>query len=189
MFTRNVDLRVGELHGPVTPRVRRIADSLVAAGIRATASDTMLADEWSKFAAWVGLMALSVTTRRNTWEYLCNPDAALLLVRLVREVGRLAAACDVELVGAPVLPVQELCRASDERAVEIVTTIGQTFRQNAPTHRVSSLQDLEAGRPLEIDETIGHAVAMARRMKLEVPLLENFLGLLGAVGGRPAVAD
>ena len=188
MFTRNVDLRVGELHGPVTPRVRRIADSLVAAGIRATASDTMLADEWSKFAAWVGLMALSVTTRRNTWEYLCNPDAALLLVRLVREVGRLAAACDVELVGAPVLPVQELCRASDERAVAIVTTIGQTFRQNAPTHRVSSLQDLEAGRPLEIDETIGHAVAMARRMKLEVPLLENFLGQLGAVGSRPAVA-
>lgn len=189
MFTRNVDLRVGELRGPVTPRVRRIADSLEAAGIRATASDTMLADEWSKFAAWVGLMALSVTTRRNTWEYLCNPDAALVLVRLVREVGRLAAACDVELVGAPVLPVQELCRASDEGAVEIVTTIGRTFRENAPTHRVSSLQDLEAGRPLEIDETIGHAVAMARRLKLELPLLENFLGLLGAIGGRPMVAD
>lgn len=189
MFTRNFDLRVGELRGPVTPRVRRIADSLEAAGIRATASDTMLADEWSKFAAWVGLMALSVTTRRNTWEYLCNPDAALVLVRLVREVGRLAAACDVELVGAPVLPVQELCRASDEGAVEIVTTIGRTFRENAPTHRVSSLQDLEAGRPLEIDETIGHAVAMARRLKLELPLLENFLGLLGAIGGRPMVAD
>jgi ketopantoate reductase len=148
----------------------------------------MLADEWSKFAAWVGLMALSVTTRRNTWEYLCDPDAALLLVQLVREVGRLAAACDVELVGAPVLPVQELCRASDERAVEIVTTIGQTFRQSAPTHRVSSLQDLEARRPLEIDETIGHAVTMARRMKLEVPLLENFLGQLGTAGSRPAVA-
>jgi len=188
MFTRNVDLRVGELRGPATARVRRIADSLEAAGIRATASDTMLADEWSKFAAWVGLMALSVTTRRNTWEYLCNPDAALVLVRLVREVGRLAAACGVELVGAPVLPVQELCRASDERAVEIVTTIGQTFRMNAPTHRVSSLQDLEAGRPLEIEETIGHAVAMARRLKLELPLLENFLGPLGAIGGRPAVA-
>lgn len=180
-FTRNVDLRLGELRGPVTSRVRRIAGAIDAAGVRTTASESILEDEWSKFAAWVGLMALSVTTRRNTWEYLSNPAAALVLVRLVREIGRLAAACDVELAGAPVLPVQELCRASDERAVEIVTTIGRTFRVDAPTHRVSALQDLEAGRPLEIEETIGHAVAMARRLQLELPLLENFHGLLGAI--------
>jgi 2-dehydropantoate 2-reductase len=188
MFTRNVDLRVGELRGPVTSRVRGIVEDLEAAGIRATVSDTMLADEWSKFAAWVGLMALAVTTRRNTWEYLCDPQAARVLVGLVREVGRLAAACGVELAGAPVLPVQDLCRASDERAVEIVTTIGEAFRKNAPTHRVSSLQDLEAGRPLEIEETIGHAVAMARRLRLMLPLLEEFHGALAIIGSRPAVA-
>ena len=188
LFTRNVDLRVGELRGPVTPRVRRIASDLDAAGIRAIASDSILADEWSKFAAWVGLMALCVTTRRNTWEYLCNPAAALVLVRLIREVGALAAACKVDLAGVPVLPVQELCRASDERAVEIVTAIGLAFRANAPAHRVSALQDLEAGRPLEIEETFGHAVAMARRLQLQAPLLENFRGLLSAISGGPAVA-
>lgn len=181
LFTRNVDLRVGELRGPVTPRVQRIADAIDAAGIRATASNDILEDEWSKFAAWVGLMALSVTTRRNTWEYLCDPGAALVLVRLIREVGRLAAAFDVELAGVPVLPVQELCRVSDERAIDIVTTIGRTFQEDAPTHRVSALQDLEAGRPLEIEETIGHAVATARRLQLQLPLLESFHGLLGAI--------
>ncbi len=115
LFTRNVDLRVGELPGPVTSRVRRIVGAIDAAGVRATVSETILEDEWSKFAAWVGLMALSVTTRRNTWEYLCNPAAALVLVRLVREVGRLAAAFDVGLAGAPVLPVRELCRAPRAR--------------------------------------------------------------------------
>jgi len=76
-----------------------------------------------------------------------------------------------------------LCRASDERAVAIVTTIGQTFRQNgAHGTRIFHCRTSKRGGPLEIDETIGHAVAMARRMKLEVPLLENFLGQLGAVG-------
>ena len=189
LFTRNVDLRVGERQGPLTPRVRRIAGELEAAGIRATASDTIVADEWSKFAAWFGLMALSVTTRRNTWEFLCNPAAALVLVRLVREIGRLAAAFGVELAGAPVVPVQELCRVTDERAVEIVTGIGRAFRSSAPTHRVSSLQDLEAGRPLEIEETIGHAVALARRSRLDLPLLENLHGLLGAISdGPPPIA-
>jgi 2-dehydropantoate 2-reductase len=178
VFTRNVDVRVGELQGSVTPRIGRIVSDIDAAGVRATASDEILVDEWSKFAAWVGLMALAVTTRRNTWEFLCDPAAALTLVRLVREVGRLAAAANVELAGAPVLPVQELCSASDERAVEIVMAIGRSFRSTAPTHRVSALQDLAAGRPLEIEETLGYAVAMARRLHVPMPQLEHFQGLL-----------
>jgi len=186
LFTRNNGLSVGELDGSSSPRVRRIVDALEGSGIRATASDRIVADEWSKFAAWVGLMALSVTTRRNTWEYLCHPGAALVLVRLIREVAQLAAARGIPLVGAPVLPVQELCEAPDERAVEVVTAIGRHFRENAPTHRVSALQDLEAGRPLELDETIGHVVAMARRLEVPAPLLESFCGLLSAIASGNA---
>jgi 2-dehydropantoate 2-reductase len=186
LFTRNNGLSVGELDGSSSPRVRRVVDALEGAGIRATVSERIVSDEWSKFAAWVGLMALSVTTRRNTWEYLCHPGAALVLVRLIREVARLAAARGILLAGAPVLPVQELCDVPDARAVEIVTAIGRSFRENAPTHRVSALQDLEAGRPLELDETIGHVVAMARRLEVPAPLLESFYGLLGAIGSARA---
>jgi 2-dehydropantoate 2-reductase len=185
-FTRNNGLCLGEPSGAVSDRVRRIVDAIEAAGIRATATNNIVGHEWTKFAAWAGLIALSVTTRRLTWEYLANPGAALVLVRLVREVAQLAAARGVQLVGAPVLPVVELCVASDERAVEIVTAIGRAFHDSAPTHRVSALQDVEAGRPLELEETIGHAVAMARRLKLQTPLLENFYGLLGAIGSAPA---
>lgn len=181
MFTRNNGLCVGETSGAVSDRVRSIVDAIDAAGIRATATTNIVGHEWTKFAAWAGLMALSVTTRRLTWEYLSNPGAALVLVRLVREVARLAAARGVELVGAPVLPVVELCEAPDERAVAIVTAIGKAFRDSAPTHRVSALQDVEAGRPLELEETFGHAVAMARRLQVPTPLLENFHGLLGAI--------
>ena len=186
LFTRNNGLSVGELDGSGSPRVQQIVDALEGSGIRATVSDRIVADEWSKFAAWVGLMALSVTTRRNTWEYLCHPGAALVLVRLIREVAQLAAVRGIPLVGAPVLPVQELCEAPDARAVEIVTAIGRSFREKAPTHRVSALQDLEAGRPLELDETIGHVVAMARRLEVSAPLLESFYGLLGAIGSGNA---
>jgi len=84
--------------------------------------------------------------------------------------------------------VQALCSASDERAVEIVTTIGRDFRAPAPTHRVAALQDLEAGRPLEIDETLGYAITLAKRLSVPMPLLERFHGLLSATGGRPALA-
>jgi ketopantoate reductase len=82
-----------------------------------------------------------------------------------------------------VLPVRELCEASDERAIEIITAIGRSFQASAPTHRVSALQDLEAGRPLEIEETFGHAVAMARRLRVRTPLLEEYLDRLRVVHG------
>ena len=183
LFTRNNGLTVGELDGSMSERVRRIVDTLEQSGVRANASDDIAAAEWTKFAAWVGLMALSVTTRRNTWEYLCHPGAARVLVRLVREVGLLAAARGVRLVGAPVLPIPQLCEMSEEQAVEIVIAVGRSFRENAPTHRVSALQDVEAGRPLELDETIGHAAAMARQLGVPTPLLDNFYGLLGVVAG------
>jgi 2-dehydropantoate 2-reductase len=180
-FTRNVDLQLGELDGTVSERVLRTAGDIDAAGIRATANPDITGHEWAKFVVWAGLMALSVTTRRRTWEYLCDPDSALLLVRLVREMAQLAAARGVELVGAPVLPVRELCAASDERAVAIVTALGRDFREHAPTHRVSALQDVEAGRPLELEETWGHAVAMARDLKLQTPLLADFHRRLSAI--------
>jgi 2-dehydropantoate 2-reductase len=183
LFTRNNGLTVGELDGAVSDRVRRIVDALERSGVRATATDGIVAAEWTKFAAWVGLMALSVTTRRNTWEYLCHPGAARVLVRLVREVGLLATARGVRLVGAPVLPIPQLCEVSEDQAVEIVIAVGRNFQVSAPTHRVSALQDVEAGRPLELDETLGHAVGMARRLQVPTPLLEDFYGLLSVVGG------
>ena len=186
LFTRNNGLTVGELDGSMSERVRRIVDTLEQSGVRANASDDIVAAEWTKFAAWVGLMALSVTTRRNTWEYLCHPGAARVLVRLVREVGLLAAARGVRLVGAPVLPIPQLCEMSEERAVEIVIAVGRSFRENAPTHRVSALQDVEAGRPLELDETIGHVVAMARQLEVPAPLLDSFYCLLGAISSSAA---
>ena len=37
---------------------------------------------------------------------------------------------------------------------------------------MSSLQDMLAGRPLEVNETLGYALEKARALGLELPLLE-----------------
>ena len=50
-----------------------------------------------------------------------------------------------------------------------------------PTHRMSSLQDLEAGRPLEIEETLGYAVRRARELQQPVPLLDSLYHLAAAI--------
>jgi 2-dehydropantoate 2-reductase len=181
LFTRNVNILVGELGGGESERAQRLARALDTAGVRAAASPEIVTLEWSKFCCWVGLMALAVTTRAVTWKYLSDPDAALLLVRLVREMGRLAHALGIGLSDRAILPTATLCAGSETDAVAIITRAGAQYRLHAPEHRMSALQDVQAGRPLEVDETLGYALDKARALKLELPLLECFWRLIAAI--------
>jgi 2-dehydropantoate 2-reductase len=171
-FTRNINLMLGDLDGTVTPRAEAIARTIEASGVRSTAVPNIRSQEWSKFAAWVGLAAVAVTTRLTTWKYLEDPGAALVLVRVIREVGTLASTCGVQLNDEAMFPVASMCKSPESTAVEVVTAIGAEFHKNSPTHRLSTLQDLEAGRPLELDETMGYAVRLAEQHDLKLPLLE-----------------
>jgi len=164
LFTRNANLFVGELDGNDSARARQIAETIDAAGVRASADPDILSFEWSKFAAYAALMALPVTTRALTWKYLIDAGTARVLVRLVREVGMLAAACEVRLSDRAMLPVASICRESEQDAMALLEKFGLDMKSSAPEHRVSTLRDLEAGRPLEVEETWGHAVRKAAQL-------------------------
>ncbi len=181
VFTRNVNLLLGELSGALTPRAQRIAGIIDASGVRASAVTDIRSLEWTKFAAWVGLMAISVTTRVATWRYLTDPDSARTLVRLVREIGELMRAMGIALTDDSVLPVATLCSSTEDEAIAAVATVGREFEAKAPGHRMSSLQDLESGRPLEIHETLGYALRKAREYRLALPLVDAFYHLIAAL--------
>jgi ketopantoate reductase len=66
-------------------------------------------------------------------------------------------------------------------AVAAVQKVGATYRSTAPEHRMSSLQDLVAGRGLEIEETLGYAVRKANELRVPMPLLDAFYHLVRAV--------
>ena len=172
LFTRNVSLPLGELTDSAG-RAAPIAAMIDAAGIRSCAVADIVAREWSKFTAWVSLMSLAVLTRSATWRYLSDPDCALVLVRITREVARLAEAQGVTLREEGILfPLRTVLQAPEAEAVQAVRATGERLRSDAPEHRMSSLQDLEAGRPLEVDETLGHAARKASELRLSLPLLE-----------------
>ncbi len=181
LFTRNVSIYVGELSGADSPRARHVAHTLDSCGIRAQVTSEIQTLEWSKFCGWVGLMALSVATRAPTWRYLSDPDSALLIARLVREMGWLARTLGIPISDRAVLPAASVCAASESEAVARVLQLGEDYRRNAPNHRMSALQDLEAGRPLEVHETLGYASAKARELGLDLPLLAAFTRLLAAI--------
>ena len=175
LFTRNVNLPLGELAGGITERARRIAGTIDQAGVRSTAVADIVSQEWSKFTVWLGLVSMAVTMRSVTWRYLADPDCAQVLVRLAREVAAVARAQGIALVaGAAALPLPTILEASEQDAIAAVLKSGEQMRSRAPEHRMSALQDLEAGRPLEVAETFGYAVGKARDLGLSLPLLESF---------------
>jgi len=181
LFTRNVSIYLGELGGGDSARAQRLAQLLDSSGVRAAATAEIQTLEWSKFCGWVGLMPLAVATRAPTWKYLSDPDSALLVARLVRETGTLARALGVALSDRAVLPAASLCARSENDAVAMIMTLGEEYRRTVPTHRMSALQDVEAGRPLEVHETLGYACGKARELGLDLPLLAAFTRLIAAI--------
>ena len=182
LFTRNVNLPIGELSGGITDRARRIAGMIDAAGVRSTAVADIVSMEWSKFTVWLGLMGMAVTMRSVSWRYLSDADCAQVLVRLIREVAAVAGAQGIALVdGATGTPLRTILDAPEPEAVAAIRAAGEQMRSRAPDHRMSALQDLEAGRPLEVEETFGYAVRKARQLGLSLPLLDSFHHLVAAI--------
>ena len=182
LFTRNVNIYIGELPTGSSARAEGIARTIDASGVRATAVPDVLAREWTKFVGWAALMLMSITTRATTWRYLTDPDCALVLTRLVREVAAIAKGAGVTLINEDtLLPLQGILNGSGDEAVQAVLQAGRDFQRSAPNHRMSSLQDLEAGRPLEIQETLGYAVQRARQLQQPAPLLDSLYHLAVAI--------
>jgi 2-dehydropantoate 2-reductase len=181
LFTRNVSLQLGSLRGDVPEGVRSLARTIDSAGVRSAAVPDIAAREWSKFAAWVGMAGVATTTRAVTWKYLVDPDAPRVLVRLIREIRELAARSGVTFTDDVVFPVATLCTGSEDAAVRLLNDIGAQFRDHSPEHRLSAHQDIEAGRPLEVEETLGHAARTAARMGLSLPLLDSVYRIVAAI--------
>ena len=172
IFTRNVRMPIGPLPGYGGPAAASIAAAIDAAGVITPAVDDIESAEWSKFAGWLAMFTLAVIARTSTGVYLENAGLAAVGVKLVKEAVALARARGITLVDQSPIPVVSVADAvSQAAAVEILREIGRTLIAQAPTHRMSALQDFAAGRRLEVHETLGYAQRAAQRLAVPVPTI------------------
>ncbi|CAN0251391.1 unnamed protein product, partial [Phaeothamnion confervicola] len=158
-FTRNVRMPLGPLPGYRGPAAASIAAAIDTAGVITPAVDDIETAEWSKFAGWLAMFTLAVIARTTTGVYLENTGLAAVGVKIVKEAVAVARARGITLVDQSPLPVVSVAdAATPAQAVEILREIGRTLLAQAPTHRMSALQDYEAGRRLEVHETLGYAL-------------------------------
>jgi len=180
-FTLNERFAVGELAGGTSERAQSLARTLVKAGLKAEASPHILTVEWSKYVLFAGGMALSSLTRLPTAKFLGDPDGALLTVRVMRELGEVAARLGIPLEDGGPLPIKTLCNGTLPEAIEHAQRFGAVLAERAPAHKVSTLQDLERGRRLEVEETLGYAVQKGAELGVPLPSLETCYRLLAGI--------
>ena len=180
-FTLNERLAVGELSGGTSKRAEALAAALVRARLKAEASPHIRTVEWSKYALFVGGMAVAGLTRLTTARFLGDPDGALLMARLMRELGSIAARLGIPLEDAGPLPTRTLCAGTLQDAIGHVQRFGTVLAERAPAHKISTLQDLERGRRLEVEETLGYAVRKGAELDVPVPALETCYRLLAGI--------
>ena len=180
-FTVNSGFYIGELPDGLSDRVQELSVMLQNSGINTEAVANIETLQWSKFVAWAALTPVAILTRLASYKFLLDPDPALICARIMREVAAIAGERKIPLVNSGVFPVEAVVGGSEADAVTALNELGGFFEANAPDHRMSALQDLEQGRRLEIDETLGYAVAEARRLGISTPTLEMCYSLLSGI--------
>jgi len=170
-FTRNVCMNIGPVVADTRTDAAEIARVIDAAGVVTVAVDNIATIEWSKFVCWLAMFGLAVISRRTTGECLSVPELARSAVLQLKEAGAVAARLGVELSDSAPFPAATVMAASVAEGTEKVVAVGENFARNAPTHRMSSLQDLEAGRKLEVHGTLGYLVDKAAEVGVAVPTI------------------
>ena len=94
---------------------------------------------------------------------------------------QLACHLKIELIDQSPAPALSIASATEQEAVRIIQELGLAMQEKAPGHRMSALQDLENGRQLEVEETIGDALKKARAANIEMPALQSCYKLLSAI--------
>ena len=179
-FTANAGFFIGEIPSGISNRVNTLVAALNNAGINTQASPDIQSLQWSKFVLWVAYTSISVITRLPTYRFLSDQDTSLLCARIMREMAAIADDRGIALqdVGWPVLAVTN---RNEEEAVKSLNQLGKEVEQNSPDHKMSALQDLQNGKKLEIDATLGYAVSEGQKRGLSIPTLDVCYSLMKGI--------
>jgi len=150
-------LIIGEPAGGRSERVQRIADLLAHAGFDVTHSDNVRYDLWYKLWGNLTMNPVSAITGATIDRVLGDP-----LVRAFCSAAMREAAAIGDLVGCHIAQTPE-----DRHAV--------TAKLGA--FKTSMLQDVEAGRAIELDALVSAVQEMGRRLGRPTPNIDALLGL------------
>jgi 2-dehydropantoate 2-reductase len=155
-------VRLGELNGPVTPRVERVADVWRDAGFKVKTFDDVGTLVWEKLVCNTAFSGTCALLELTVGEVLESEEAFSVAGGCASETFAVAKASGIELgFTDPVSYVHD-------------------FGSKIPNARPSMLLDLMAHRTCEIDVINGAVPPAARAVGLEAPVNETVTALVKA---------
>lgn len=140
---------VGELDGRRSDRVAKIAEVLTAAGFKSRVITDIRSHLWVKAWGNLAFNPISALTNATLAEICRFPPTRALAARMMLETSEVAEKLGVHL------------RLSVDQRIEGAERIGN--------HKTSMLQDLEAGRRLEVDALVGSFVELGKLTDTAMP--------------------
>jgi len=149
---------LGEPSGEQSERVLALSRAIGTARLRAPVRPNIRDEIWLKLWGNVAFNPLSALTGATLVQICATPGTRALARQIMVEVQALAEALDVRF------PIDV------DRRIEGAAAVG--------AHKTSMLQDLERGRPLEIEPVVGVVAELGRRVGVATPTLDAILALI-----------
>jgi 2-dehydropantoate 2-reductase len=142
---------LGELDGSISERATMVSDTFIDAGFKSPVLDDIRSEIWLKLWGNLSFNPISALTH-STLEAICQFPLSRDLAATMMTEAKVVA----EKLGAGF-------RVTLERRIEGAEKVGK--------HKTSMLQDVEAGKPLEIDGMLGVVIELAELTGTDVPNL------------------
>jgi 2-dehydropantoate 2-reductase len=155
-------LILGEPAGGAGDRVERLCTVFANAGIRSDANENVRRAIWYKLWGNATINPMSALTRSTADKLLDDPAVRSAMAEAMDELAAIGAAIDC--------PIRET--ADDRMAV--------TARLGA--FKSSMLQDVETGRPIELEALLGAPREIAERVDIPTPQLDRIYAMTRLLG-------
>ena len=149
---------LGEPDGSKSERAQKMSEALTAAGLKAPVRPRLRDEIWVKLWGNLSFNPISALTGA-TLDVLCTDPGTRPVARAMMVEAQTIA----EKLGVK-FPINV------DRRIDGGAAVG--------AHRTSMLQDLEAGRPMEIDALIGSVQELGRITETPTPTIDTVLGLV-----------
>jgi 2-dehydropantoate 2-reductase len=140
---------LGEPDGSRSDRIRQIAEALIASGLRCPITTRLRHEIWVKVLGNASLNPVSALTRATIVQMVHDPGVCSVIRNIMQEVEAVSHKLGMEL---PISIDQRIAGAEK---------VGE--------HKTSMLQDLEVGRPMELEALVGAVVELGERVGLSMP--------------------
>jgi 2-dehydropantoate 2-reductase len=157
----------GEPDGTKSERCSRIAQALIAAGFRCPISTRFRQEIWVKLLGNVAFNPISALTGGTLVKIATHPETSRLVRAVMEETGAVAQRLGIEL---PISIDQRIAGAAK---------VGE--------HKTSMLQDVEAGRPMELDAVVGAVIELGERLGIPMPSTRAVYACAALLNDRIAV--